>query len=170
MSKEVCTSVSTVIGVFRSEDDAERAVRQLRDEGFSDNEISLVKKGEGNKGADGGKATGGGGGNLNMSTGATTGGVLGGIGGILAGVGALAIPGIGPIIAAGPIAAGLSGAVAGGLAGSLIDLGIPQDRGRFYEEEVRQGKVLAAVKTDRNKAEKVTSVLEENGAYDVETH
>lgn len=165
--------MSTVIGVFRSEDDAERAIRQLRDEGFSDNEISLVRKGEDGKEANRARAGGPGDGGtdtLDMSTGAATGGVLGGIGGVLAGVGALAIPGIGPIIAAGPIAAGLSGAVAGGLAGSLIDLGIPQDRGEYYEEQVKRGKVLAAVKTDDDKARKAAKILEANDAYDVETH
>lgn len=163
--------MSTVIGVFRAQDEADRAVRQLRDEGFAENEISIVKKGEGAKEANRGGNAGDTGGNaLDMSTGATTGGVLGGVGGILAGVGALAIPGIGPIIAAGPIAAGLTGAVAGGLAGSLVDLGIPSDRGRYYEEEVRKGKILAAIKADTTRVGKAAKILRDNGAYDVETH
>ena len=106
-----------------------------------------------------------------VSEGTTWGGALGGLTGLLAGAGALAIPGIGPIIAAGPLAATLSGAVAGGVAGGLIDLGIPEDRGRYYEEEVKRGKILAVIESDDdNKLEDAVDVLREYGANDVETH
>jgi hypothetical protein len=65
----------------------------------------------------------------------------------------------------------LSGAVAGGVAGGLIDLGIPEDRGRYYEGEVKRGKILAVIESDDdNKLEDAVDVLEEYGANDVETH
>ncbi|HHY47360.1 MAG TPA: hypothetical protein GX506_08710, partial [Firmicutes bacterium] len=94
----------------------------------------------------------------------------GGAAGLLAGLGALAIPGIGPIVAAGPLAATLSGAVTGGLVGGLVDLGIPDERGRYYEERVKQGGVLTAVKTDARKADEAARILRESGATDVEMH
>jgi uncharacterized membrane protein len=88
----------------------------------------------------------------------------------LAGVGALAIPGIGPIVAAGPLAGALSGAVTGGVAGGLIDLGIPEDKGRQYEENLKQGGVLAVIETSDDKANDASSILRQYGAKDVETH
>ncbi|MGI6574417.1 MAG: general stress protein [bacterium] len=158
----------TVIGVFRSEDQAQQAVGALRQAGFTENEISLVaKKGQG----------GGGGRNQDTMTdgsdiggGVTTGGVLGGLAGLAAGAGALVIPGIGPLIAAGPLAGLLSGAAAGGIAGGLIDWGIPEDRGRYYEEQVKQGQILAAIRVSDDKTEKAAEILRQNNAQDVETH
>lgn len=160
--------MATVIGVFADEKQAEKAVRALRDEGFTQNEISVVAKGEGDQGGDddeGGLKMG-----SDVTTGAATGGALGGLAGLLAGAGALAIPGLGPIVAAGPIAAGLSGAVAGGLAGGLVDWGIPESRGRYFEERVNQGQVLALVKTGSGKSDKAAGVFREYGAAEVEVH
>lgn len=88
----------------------------------------------------------------------------------MASAGALAIPGIGPIIAAGPLAAALSGAVAGGLAGGLLDMGIPEDRGRQLEEDVKQGRVLCVVEADGGRAEEAAQILRAAGARNVETH
>ncbi|MGE5579176.1 MAG: hypothetical protein ACM3WU_03940 [Bacillota bacterium] len=158
----------TVLGVFDSVDKAERAADDLRQKGFSSNEISVIakegsaKRGEGDRGRESM--------NQNISGGVTTGGTIGGATGLLAGIGALAIPGIGPIIAAGPIAAALTGAVTGGIAGGLIDWGIPEESGRRYEEHVKEGKIVAAVKTSDEKIEDAADVLRRNGAYDVETH
>jgi len=85
------------------------------------------------------------------AAGAGAGGVLGGTLGLLAGIGALAIPGVGPLIAAGPVLAALSGAAAGaavgGLTGALIGLGIPELEARAYEGKVRGGNILIAVHT-----------------------
>jgi hypothetical protein len=82
-------------------------------------------------------------------TGAASGGVLGGALGLLAGIGALAIPGVGPLIAAGPLLAALSGAAAGaavgGIAGSLIGLGIPEIEAKRYENRIAEGNVLISV-------------------------
>ncbi|MGE5552755.1 MAG: general stress protein [Betaproteobacteria bacterium] len=158
--------MATVIGVFNGESQAEKAVRALRDNGFTTNEISVVAKGEeGAAEEDGGLTMG-----QDLTTGTATGGVLGGVAGLLAGMGALAIPGLGPIVAAGPIAAGLSGAVAGGLAGGLVDWGIPESRGRHFAEEVKHGRVLTLVKTGSAKVDQAAGLLRQNGAQEVEVH
>lgn len=161
----------TVLGVFETVSDAEKAVQELERKGFDRREISIVAKestarGEGDsddsRESDMGSSS--------LSSGVATGGAIGGAAGLLASVGALAIPGIGPIVAAGPIAALLGGAVTGGVAGGLIDWGIPEESGRRYEESVRQGKVVAALKSDDDKIEEAANILRENGAKDVETH
>lgn len=166
--------LSTVIGVFRDISTAEAAVKALRNKGFRDNEISILAK-------DSQKRTGRGnssdmetgsdfGGTDSIADGTTWGGALGGVAGLLAGVGALAIPGIGPIVAAGPLAGVLSGAVTGGVAGGLLDLGIPEERGRQYEENLKQGGILAVIETSEDKVSDASSILRQNGAKDVESH
>ncbi|MFO7265059.1 MAG: general stress protein [Limnochordales bacterium] len=158
--------MATTIGVFDSHDQVERAVEALHDEGFTEDEISVVAKDS--RGAGGGQ---GGGGMDSVAEGVAWGSGLGALGGLLAGMGALTIPGIGPIVAAGPLAAALSGAVAGGIGGGLLDLGIPEDRGREYEEDVKQGRILCVVETDDDdRSEDAARILQENGASEVETH
>ena len=158
----------TVIGVFDSRSKAEKAVSDLRAKGF-ENEISVVAKDEGNEdNTDRNSVMFGGGGSI--ATGTTTGGVLGGIAGLAVGAGALAIPGLGPIIAAGPIAGLLSGAATGGIAGGLTDWGIPEERGKYFEDKVKQGSIIAAVQTEDNKIDSAAEVLRKYGASDVETH
>lgn len=108
------------------------------------------------------------------AAGAGAGGVLGGTLGLLAGIGALAIPGVGPLIAAGPVLAALSGAAAGaavgGLTGALVGLGIPEIEARVYEGKLRGGNILIAVHTETREAEKAAKdVLEQAGAHDVGT-
>lgn len=157
----------TIVGVFRSEDQAQRAIGALRQAGFTENEISLVaREKKGGEGREGGTLTAG----QDITGGVTTGGVLGGLAGLAAGAGALVIPGIGPLVAAGPLAGLLSGAAAGGIAGGLIDWGIPAERGRYYEEQVRQGQILAAIRTGDDKVEQAAQILREAGAQDVETY
>jgi uncharacterized membrane protein len=139
-----------VVGVFRSEEDAIDAIKELRDQGYSENDISVIAKDKkdvkhiheetGTKAPEG------------AATGMATGGILGGIGGLLLGAGALAIPGIGPIVAAGPIAAALGGAAvgagAGGIVGALVGLGIPEDEAKEYERSVEEGDILVLVETN----------------------
>ncbi|NLL47459.1 MAG: hypothetical protein GX249_02650 [Firmicutes bacterium] len=160
--------LSTVIGVFSDISTAESAVRALRDKGFQDNEISILakdsKKGQKTESRDMEM------GSDSIADGTTWGGALGGAAGLLAGVGALAIPGIGPIVAAGPLAGVLSGAVTGGVAGGLIDLGIPEERGRQYEQNLKQGGILAVIETSDDKVNDASSILRQNGAKDVESH
>ncbi|OAT82928.1 general stress protein [Desulfotomaculum copahuensis] len=158
----------TVLATFSTRDSAEQAVSELRGKGF-DRDISIVAKDNArdNRHNQYSAPTMGG---DTITDGTTTGGVLGGLAGLVAGAGALAIPGIGPIIAAGPIAGLLSGAATGGIAGGLIDWGIPAERSRFYEEKVRQGNILVSVRCDETKANDAAQVLRRHGAQDVETH
>jgi len=162
--------LSTVIGVFSDISSAEKAVKALRNKGFKDNEISIVAKEDRARKGGTDMETGSEFGTDSIAEGTTWGGALGGVAGLLAGVGALAIPGIGPIVAAGPLAGALSGAVTGGVAGGLIDLGIPAERGRQYEENLKQGGVLAVIETSGDKANDASSILRQHGAKDVETH
>ena len=156
--------MSTVIGVFDNQRNAENAVDEIRDAGITDDNISIIAK------EDQIQHEGGRGNNDDLADGAATGGAIGGLAGILAGAGALTIPGVGPIIAAGPLAAGLTGIAAGGLAGTLVDMGIDEERGQHYEKEVEQGNILATVEVNQGQADDVASYLRSNGAREVETH
>jgi hypothetical protein len=104
--------------------------------------------------------------------GASTGGILGGTLGLLAGVGAIAIPGLGPFIAAGPLMAALSGAAAGaavgGVTGALVGLGFPEMEAKRYEGKVKGGNILIAVHAATSEQKKrIEEVLERGGAHDV---
>jgi hypothetical protein len=106
--------------------------------------------------------------------GAGAGGVVGGTVGILAGIGALAIPGLGPFIAAGPLLAALSGAAAGaavgGLTGALVGMGIPEYEAKLYEGKLRNGNLLVSVHTDNSDQQKLAQdIFKRNGAKDVTT-
>ena len=80
------------------------------------------------------------------------------------------VPGLGIIAAAGPVAGLLSGAVTGGIVGGLIDLGIPERESRQYESDIRQGKVLFSMKTDEDKVSRVTEILRNSGASNVQVY
>src|SRR5919204_2299504 len=106
------------------------------------------------------------------ATGAGTGGVLGGALGWLVGIGALAIPGLGPFIAAGPIMAALSGAAAGaalgGITGALVGLGIPEYEAKRYEGKIKEGNMLISVHTeDRTERSRAKDIFEQAGAEDI---
>ncbi|SDT89794.1 hypothetical protein SAMN05444156_0543 [Verrucomicrobium sp. GAS474] len=106
------------------------------------------------------------------ATGAVSGGVVGGVLGWLVGIGSLAIPGVGPLIAAGPILAALSGAAvgatAGGVAGGLIGLGIPEYEARQYEEKIKSGSILISVHSEnRDETKRAKKIFEELGAKDI---
>jgi uncharacterized membrane protein len=163
---------STIIGVFKSESQAERAVGELRERGIRSEDVSIIvrddRRDRRTRGGDGDSSLRMG--RQDVGEGVATGGAIGGAAGLLAGAGALAIPGVGPILAAGPLAAALSGAVTGGIAGGLVDYGIPEQRGRHYEEQVRQGNILAVVRCRRDKVDEASQILRRNGASDVETH
>lgn len=105
-------------------------------------------------------------------TGVGAGGTVGGTLGLLAGMGALAIPGLGPFIAAGPLMGALSGVAAGaaigGVTGALIGWGIPEIEARRYEESIVRGNILVAVHVETRQAERdAQRVLEQDGAMDV---
>jgi uncharacterized membrane protein len=136
-----------IVGVFHSENEAINAIEGLKRQGYRAEDISVIAKDrddvEAVTDSTGSKAPEG------IATGATAGGILGGVTGLLVGIGALAIPGVGPIIAAGPIAATLTGAAVGagtgGLVGGLIGLGIPEDEANQYNNYVKEGKILVLV-------------------------
>jgi hypothetical protein len=107
-----------------------------------------------------------------LVAGAGTGGVVGGALGWIAGIGALAIPGVGPFIAAGPIVAALSGAAigaaVGGIAGTLIGMGIPEIEAKRYEDKIREGNILISVHTDSAaQIARAKDIFREAGAHDV---
>jgi uncharacterized membrane protein len=158
--------VKKVVGVFASRSHAESAVHRLREEGF-DREISILTKDENAKGRDGGDIRME---NDSVADGTTTGGVIGGLTGLAVGAGALVIPGLGPLIAAGPIAGLLSGAATGGVGGALVDWGVPKAEGQRYEEDIRQGKIIVAVECSEKKADKCQEILSSKGADDVRIH
>jgi hypothetical protein len=173
------------VGVFPTRRAAEQALHALKDSGFPMDRVSVVakdvgrdediagaevhdRKQVGNKADDGAKA------------GAVSGGALGGLTGLLVGLGALAIPGIGPIVLAGAeatvlattLAGGAIGAVTGGLIGALVGLGIPEERARVYNDRVTKGQYLVLVNgTDTELAQAETILhrggIEEYGVYDV---
>jgi uncharacterized membrane protein len=164
----------TVVGLFDDFSTAQKVVRELQDNGFSRDDISLVAndaRGEFSKQL--GKGTGRAQEDVSQgaAAGAGTGAVLGGLGGLLVGLGALAIPGIGPVIAAGPLAAALAGAgigaAAGGMVGALVDLGIPDQEAQFYNESVRRGGTLVIVRTSEAMADRASSVMKRFNPVDM---
>ncbi len=155
-----------VIGVFDEQSQAEKAVDEIKSQGISDGEISIAAKEDSISREEGDSSYL----DQDLTTGAGIGGSLGGVAGLMTGVGALAIPGIGPLLAAGPIAAGLTGAAAGGLAGGLVDMGIPEERGDYYESQVKEGAILAIVESEQDEIDQIASLMRDQGARDVETH
>src|SRR4051812_44882183 len=162
----------SVFGIATTQGQAERIVEQLQAQGFATSEISVLMPDTGGTRDVGHikatKAPEG------ATTGATTGGVTGGILGLLAGVGALAIPGLGPFIAAGPIMAALSGAAVGaaggGVIGGLVGLGIPEIEAKRYDEKLKKGNYLVAVHTDESEdVDRAEEIFKAAGAEDIST-
>lgn len=129
------TDRRTVIGVFDGPDHAEQALNDLRDSGFTPEQVSVVAKDRSDTRAVV-ENTGMGAESTGAGTGAVLGGITGGVLGWLVGIGALVIPGVGPIIAAGALATTLGGAaigaLAGGLIGALVGLGVPEEEAQSY--------------------------------------
>ena len=161
---------TAVFGIYSDYARVERAVDVLKTAGFRNTDISvLFPENVGTKDfahEKGTKAPEG------ATTGAATGAVLGGAMGWLAGIGALAIPGVGPLIAAGPIVAALAGAGVGGavagIAGALIGMGIPEYEAKRYEGRVKKGGILLSVHSDSSDwTKKAKEILESTGAEDI---
>jgi hypothetical protein len=165
----------TVVGVFDGPNRAEQALNDLKEAGFSPNQVSVVAKDTSEartmvEGSDmaGAETTGAG-------TGALLGGLGGGIVGWLVGIGALALPGIGPIVAAGALATTLGGAavgaVAGGLIGALVGAGVPEEDAKGYETHVREGRILLTVNaTTGQQAEQARDIFDRRGGADVRAY
>src|ERR1700686_304498 len=161
---------TAVFGIYKTSAQAERAVDRIVAAGFSHNDISVLLPDtqsskefahEKNTKAPEGAATG-----------ATAGGVIGGTLGLLAGIGALAIPGLGPFIAAGPIMGALAGVGAGGavggLIGALVGMGIPEFEAKRYEGRIKSGGVLLSVHCDNSReCDRAKELLQRTGAQDI---
>ena len=159
-----------VICIAKTQAQAETIVSRLESAGVSTSDISVLmpdRSGsrdfahEHNTKAPEGATIGG-----------SAGGVAGGVLGLLAGIGALAIPGVGPFIAAGPIMAALSGAAVGatlgGITGALVGLGMPEYEAKQYEDKVKGGNILVSVHTyDNDEAKRIKDILQDVDADDV---
>ena len=161
---------TSAFGIFNTRQNAENCVSTLISAGFRNQDISILapdaettkqlateKNTKAPEGA---------------TTGATTGGIIGGTLGLLAGIGAIAIPGVGPFIAAGPIMGALAGlgvgAATGGLVGALVGMGIPEYEAKRYEGYVRDGGILVSVHGDNSDwVSKAKDILTKCGAKDV---
>jgi uncharacterized membrane protein len=161
-------SKTSIFGIVKSHSQAEQIVEGLQDAGFPASEISiLLPDNEGKHDIGHVKAT-------KAPEGATTGATAGGVLGLLAGVGALAIPGVGPFIAAGPIMALLGGtavgATTGGLVGGLVGMGIPEIEARRYEDKLKSGNYLIAVDArDGDQKNRAKEIFKNAGAEDIST-
>ncbi len=172
------TAQKTVVGLFENFDEAQRVVQDLIDNGFRRDNVSVVAsdtegrhsqryravgEGERSEAAEG------------AGFGATGGTAVGGVIGLLVGIGALTIPGIGPVLAAGPLltaigttalGAGL-GAAAGGLVGALVGAGIPEQEAGSYAEGVRRGGALVIVQAADMMVERAYAIMQRHGAVDI---
>lgn len=161
---------TAAFGIYKTRTQAESAIDALLAAGFRNDDISVLAPDvdatrelatEKNTKAPEG-----------VTTGATAGGAIGGTLGLLAGIGALAIPGVGPFIAAGPIMGALAGvgagAAAGGLIGALVGMGIPEFEAKRYEGRVKDGGILVSVHCDDSDwTDKAKDILERTGGTDV---
>jgi hypothetical protein len=162
--------MKSVFCITTTRTQADQIVDRLKNAGFSNNDISVLfpdkdttrdfAHEKNTKAPEG------------IATGASTGGVLGGALGWLAGIGALAIPGAGPFIAAGPILAALSGAAVGatvgGIAGGLIGMGIPELEAKRYEGKIKAGNILLSVHTENSEEIKAAEkIFRDAGAQDI---
>lgn len=159
------TKSETVVGVFHSHAEAQRAIQRLKAQGYTDDQISIIsqdREGTFQEQSEGTMAEEG------AAVGATAGLGAGALWGI--GIAAGLLPAIGPVIAGGTLAAILASAAtagaAGGLLGGLIGLGIPEEEAEYYHSEFEQGRTVVAVKCDKNNCQQARAILDEFNAYD----
>lgn len=164
----------TIVGMMENMRQAQEVVTDLRENRFDKDSINLIgshleegtvetqdtkdiKKKDAARGA---------------ATGAGAGAAIGGLAGFVAGLTALTIPGIGPLVAMGPLAATLAGggvgAVAGGIVGALTKMGVPEKDAQYYHEGIRRGGVLVTVAAPDDRAEVAASIMEKHGAIDID--
>jgi hypothetical protein len=157
-------------GIYRTVTEVEGAVDKLLAAGFRNEDISvLLPENQGTKDFAHEKNTKA---PEGTTTGVTVGGAIGGTLGLLAGIGALAIPGLGPFIAAGPIMGALSGlgvgGAIGGLVGALVGMGIPEYEAKRYEGRIKEGGILVSVHCDNSDwVKRAKDLLTQTGADDV---
>jgi hypothetical protein len=153
----------TAVGYFRDRASADRAYDALKGAGFDSDDISVLGRGR-----EGGKGLAGDDHDVSAGEGAVTGGIVG----LLLGAAAMLIPGIGPIVAVGPLSAALAGAVTGGvtgaavggITGALVDAGVPDEEARYYNDRFQAGGYLVTVRTDDAGHARARAILESAGA------
>jgi hypothetical protein len=173
----------TVVALYDDFNHANAALRELVDNGFSRDDISLVARDEGGDYGryletgpeaeieSSGAAQGAG-------VGAGIGAAIGGLGGLLVGLGALTIPGVGPVLAAGPLAAALTGlagagagavagGITGGLIGALVDMGVPEETAQYYAEGVRRGGHLITIRSPEHLTDRAVDILNRHNPVDI---
>jgi len=162
--------MKTVVGTYDNIQTAYSVANDLIAAGYSRNDISVVANDAKNEYApytDANYVNSG----DDVAKGAGIGAAIGGLGGLLVGLGTLAIPGVGPVIAAGPLLAALTGAgvgaVTGGIVGALVDLGIPDEEAHIYSEGLRRGHVLVIAQVPDASANAVTRIMERPGLVDI---
>ncbi len=160
----------SIVGIAKTETDVETVIDDLQASGIASADMSVLMPDSGGVPDTGTvkatKAPEG------ATAGAVTGGVTGGTLGLLAGIGALAIPGVGPFIAAGPLMAALSGvaigATAGGVVGALVGMGIPELEAKVYEDRIKNGGYLVAVHvSDSDQQKVIRDIMERNHLEDI---
>lgn len=161
---------TTVVGVFSDFTAALNTSPELASAGFTREDISIVaqdSKGEYAKFANAQTLP-------EPETGVGTGAAIGGIGGFLLGLAAFAIPGIGPIVAAGPLLTAFTGATLGALGGSLVGalngLGVPEFEAKAYDQGVREGSTLVIVRTPEHLVTQATDIMRQHHAVRVDVH
>ncbi|MCK9477911.1 MAG: DUF1269 domain-containing protein [Firmicutes bacterium] len=146
-----------ITAVFTSHEDAVEAAYRVKEAGLRTSDISIITNEENTEPQ-----------NDQISRGTVGGGVLGGAAGLLLGLGTIAVPGLGVIAAAGPIAGLLGGAVTGGIVGALVDLGIPQEKSEEYEQDIKEGNTIWAMDVEDVNYDRVKNILRDCGAYKYE--
>jgi Heat induced stress protein YflT domain len=154
----------TITHLYDNYTGAENAVRELEGSGFTSDQISVVGRrpaeAESEEGAEG------------AATGATLGGVAGAGAGLLASLGLIAIPGIGPLVAAGvlatTVAGAATGAAAGGIVGALVDYGISKEEAPVYAESIRRGGTLVSVRAEETRADQAEQIMQRHEPIKIE--
>jgi uncharacterized protein (TIGR02271 family) len=163
----------TVVGLFDDFSEAQMVVDELEAAGFPRNEISMVTHQHGISHGTATQSAGEGPGVLGGAVGgAVKGGVIGGLTGLAASLAMLMIPGVGPALAVGPLAATLSGAglgaAGGGIIGGLTGLGIPKDEAGYYAEGIRRGGTLVSVNTDDMRVDEAMAIFNRHNPVDID--
>ena len=158
---------NVVVGVFSDLEQARDAILKLREADFSQDSISMVTRSAGETAAENAGHS-----NSDIATDAGIGAAAGGLGGILLSLAAMAVPGVGIVVAAGPLLAALGGAgigaVAGGLIGALTDVGVPEEEAHYYAEGVRRGDAVVTVRANTVAyADRARNIMNDNGAVDI---
>jgi hypothetical protein len=173
------THYKRAVGVFKNREDIEKALHALKDAGVDMKHVSLlarhvediegaqeVKESKGNEAKEG------------AAGGATAGTILGGVGGLLVGIGVLAVPGVGPLLAAGAgipalastLAGAGIGAASGGIIGALVGAGIPEERAKVYNERIKAGDHLLVVNGTENDIKRIESIMRDHHAEEFQIY